>query len=106
MAYNKLKAHQYYMKHRKLKGRKRKTGLAGAGFGGSTSIKGLVAKPTSGSKPASGSKTKTWSELKSDTGVGIAGSRFGSKSAIKSLSDVKSASSKKKKKKSKRSKKR
>lgn len=34
MAYNKLKAHEYYMKHRKLKGKKGKTGrtaLAGSG---------------------------------------------------------------------------
>lgn len=34
MAYNKLKAHEYYMKHRKLKGKKGKAGrtaLAGSG---------------------------------------------------------------------------
>lgn len=96
MAYNKVKAHEYYMKHRKLKGKKSKGNVMGSNFGtrsgpSVTSIGGTKSVSMSSVKPGG------FASVSSLVSKPVSVSSIGTKKK-KPKSQNRKASSKKKKK--------
>lgn len=95
MAYNKIKAHEYYMKHRKLKGKKPKGNVVGSNFGTGSAF----GKPKIGFKSITGpGVTSIGSKSPSVSSIGTKSVSVSSINKKKPKPSSKKTSSKKKRK--------